>query len=80
MYDITNFNSFENLEDWLALVKEVFAEGEMPYVALVGNKSASLVPGHVVPTPLYTRTHSLSLSRSLSHPQPPQPTSPTSAW
>jgi hypothetical protein len=41
VYDITNYNSFEDLEDWLNLVKEVFEAGEMPYVALVGNKSES---------------------------------------
>mmetsp|Transcript_40090 Transcript_40090/g.78551 ORF Transcript_40090/g.78551 Transcript_40090/m.78551 type:complete len:222 (+) Transcript_40090:270-935(+) len=38
-YDITNYQSFQNAEDWIALVKKVFPkEGELPYMALVGNK------------------------------------------
>eukprot|EP00283_Hemiselmis_rufescens_P021012 CAMPEP_0173438846 /NCGR_PEP_ID=MMETSP1357-20121228/20632_1 /TAXON_ID=77926 /ORGANISM="Hemiselmis rufescens, Strain PCC563" /LENGTH=202 /DNA_ID=CAMNT_0014404167 /DNA_START=27 /DNA_END=632 /DNA_ORIENTATION=+ len=38
-YDITNFQSFQNAEDWIALVKKVFpTSGQMPYIALVGNK------------------------------------------
>lgn len=40
MYDITNSQSFENLEDWYTVVKKVSEESEMqPLVALVGNKS-----------------------------------------
>jgi Ras-related protein Rab-28 len=42
VYDITNYQSFQDLEDWLRLVKRTFdAAGEnsqMPYAALVGNK------------------------------------------
>ncbi|XP_058526284.1 ras-related protein Rab-28 isoform X6 [Ochotona princeps] len=40
VYDITNYQSFENLEDWYAVVKKVNEESEtQPLVALVGNKS-----------------------------------------
>ncbi|XP_038601748.1 ras-related protein Rab-28 isoform X1 [Tachyglossus aculeatus] len=39
VYDITNYQSFENLEDWLSIVKKVNEESEtQPLVALVGNK------------------------------------------
>ncbi|GAB1289619.1 Ras-related protein Rab-28 [Apodemus speciosus] len=39
VYDITNYQSFENLEDWYAVVKTVSEESEtQPLVALVGNK------------------------------------------
>ncbi|XP_070540033.1 ras-related protein Rab-28-like [Ptychodera flava] len=39
VYDITNYSSFENLEDWLAIVKKVFTDQEkMPHLALVANK------------------------------------------
>ncbi len=39
VYDITNYSSFENLEDWLAVVTNVFAGAEsLPHIALVGNK------------------------------------------
>ncbi|XP_023930805.1 ras-related protein Rab-28-like [Lingula anatina] len=39
VYDITNYSSFENLEDWLVVVRRVFEnEGKMPHRALVGNK------------------------------------------
>ena len=37
-YDITNYDSFQNLDDWYRLVVKTFAEGTMPYVAMVGNK------------------------------------------
>lgn len=38
-YDITNYDSFANLEDWYRLVLKTF-EGQktMPYTVLVGNK------------------------------------------
>lgn len=40
VYDITNYQSFENLEDWFGAVKKVNEEAEVqPVVALVGNKS-----------------------------------------
>ncbi|XP_069782104.1 ras-related protein Rab-28 isoform X6 [Narcine bancroftii] len=39
VYDITNYQSFENIEDWYAVVKKVNDESEQqPMVALVGNK------------------------------------------
>ncbi|KAM8968134.1 ras-related protein Rab-28 isoform X1 [Sminthopsis crassicaudata] len=39
VYDITNYQSFENLEDWHSMVKKVNEESEtQPLVALVGNK------------------------------------------
>lgn len=38
-YDITNYQSFQHLEDWLFLVKRTFADKDpMPYVALMANK------------------------------------------
>ena len=39
-YDITNYDSFANLEDWYRLVLKTF-EGQktMPYTVLVGNKT-----------------------------------------
>uniref|UniRef100_A0A5F8G9G7 Ras-related protein Rab-7a n=1 Tax=Monodelphis domestica TaxID=13616 RepID=A0A5F8G9G7_MONDO len=41
VYDITNYQSFENLEDWYNMVKKVNEESEtQPLVALVGNKSS----------------------------------------
>ncbi|KAL8568015.1 Ras-related protein Rab-28 [Nucella lapillus] len=39
VYDITNYSSFENLEDWYNAVKKVCAGGPLPHVALVGNKT-----------------------------------------
>ncbi|XP_029446711.1 ras-related protein Rab-28 isoform X1 [Rhinatrema bivittatum] len=40
VYDITNYQSFENLEDWYAMVKKVNEESDaQPFVALVGNKT-----------------------------------------
>lgn len=43
VYDITNYASFENIEDWFTRVKEVFQiENKMPHIALVGNKSKIL--------------------------------------
>ncbi len=40
IYDITNIGSFENLQDWLGIVKRTFAEKKeaMPYLAIIGNK------------------------------------------
>ncbi|CAM9121856.1 unnamed protein product [Ascophyllum nodosum] len=37
-YDITNYDSFQNLDDWYRIVVKAFASGNMPYVAMVGNK------------------------------------------
>ena len=39
VYDVTNYSSFENLEDWYNELKKVCAGGPLPHVALVGNKS-----------------------------------------
>ncbi|RLN21263.1 hypothetical protein BBJ28_00002848, partial [Nothophytophthora sp. Chile5] len=44
VYDITNYESFQNLEDWYRLVRRTFDDDRMPYVALVGNKSTSRSP------------------------------------
>ncbi|CAJ1405906.1 unnamed protein product [Effrenium voratum] len=37
-YDITNYQSFQHLEDWLFLVKRTFNKSPMPYTALMANK------------------------------------------
>ncbi|XRB06027.1 Ras-related protein Rab-28 [Pycnococcus provasolii] len=39
VYDISNYQSFANLEDWLKLVKSTFEGEQMPYIALVANKA-----------------------------------------
>ncbi|OWF55053.1 ras-related protein Rab-28-like [Mizuhopecten yessoensis] len=39
VYDITNYASFENVEDWYSSVKKVFGrDTKIPHMALVGNK------------------------------------------
>lgn len=39
VYDITNYSSFQNLEDWYRLVCRTFQdESEMPYTVLMANK------------------------------------------
>jgi len=38
-YDITQYQSFQDLEDWMRLVKRTFEKDQMPYVALIGNKT-----------------------------------------
>lgn len=38
-YDITNYESFANLEDWYRLVLRTFDRTQLPYTALVGNKN-----------------------------------------
>jgi len=38
VYDITNYQSFQNLEDWMRLVRKVYSRNNLPYVALIGNK------------------------------------------
>lgn len=39
VYDVTNHSSFENLQDWLDMVKQAYANDEKkPYLALIGNK------------------------------------------
>ena len=40
VYDITNYASFENLEDWYNAVKKVTSkDSRTPHMALIGNKS-----------------------------------------
>ena len=44
VYDITNYASFENLEEWFTAIKAVFEpNGKLPHMALVGNKSRSMI-------------------------------------
>ncbi|RYH03774.1 hypothetical protein EON65_46985 [archaeon] len=38
-YDITNYDSFANLEDWYRLVLKTFHDKTLPFLVLVGNKS-----------------------------------------
>jgi Ras-related protein Rab-28 len=38
-YDITNYDSFANLEDWYRLVLRSFQEKTLPQLVLLGNKS-----------------------------------------
>ena len=38
VYDITNQQSFQDLEDWLALVKKTFQGKDEPLLILMGNK------------------------------------------
>ena len=38
-YDITNYQSYQNLEDWYRIVQNVYSKKTMPKIALVGNKS-----------------------------------------
>ena len=38
-YDITNFDSFQNLEDWYRLVQTTFKGQPLPRVTLIGNKT-----------------------------------------
>mmetsp|Transcript_54397 Transcript_54397/g.145637 ORF Transcript_54397/g.145637 Transcript_54397/m.145637 type:complete len:233 (-) Transcript_54397:80-778(-) len=37
-YDITNYQSFQHLEDWMHLVKRTFDKQQSPYSALMANK------------------------------------------
>ncbi|XP_045038912.1 ras-related protein Rab-28 isoform X3 [Desmodus rotundus] len=65
VYDITNYQSFENLEDWYTVVKKVSEESEtQPLIALVGNKKGGegrhckLQPGtHVKDCPPSQKLH-----------------------
>lgn len=38
-YDITSYQSFQDLEDWYRLVRRTFVGASLPVVALVGNKA-----------------------------------------
>lgn len=65
-YDITNYDSFQNLDDWYRLVVQTFSKGAMPYVAMVGNKcekckevrSRRLAPPKEDDAPRYTVSRS----------------------
>uniref|UniRef100_A0A3Q1FMI3 RAB28, member RAS oncogene family n=1 Tax=Acanthochromis polyacanthus TaxID=80966 RepID=A0A3Q1FMI3_9TELE len=47
VYDITNYQSFENLEDWFNMVKKANEEADIqPVVSLVGNKSEEIRSPH----------------------------------
>mmetsp|Transcript_70933 Transcript_70933/g.140767 ORF Transcript_70933/g.140767 Transcript_70933/m.140767 type:complete len:234 (+) Transcript_70933:100-801(+) len=37
-YDITNYQSFQHLEDWFSLVKRTFNKEPLPYMVLMANK------------------------------------------
>lgn len=37
-YDITNQQSFQDLEDWFDLVKKTFKDKDLPMMMLIGNK------------------------------------------
>ena len=39
VYDVTSYESFQNLQDWMRLVKLTHAKDSMPMCALVGNKT-----------------------------------------
>jgi Ras-related protein Rab-28 len=52
-YDITNYESFANLEDWYRLVLRTFYGEKMPYVALLGNKSECSSLADVFYVPLW---------------------------
>jgi hypothetical protein len=41
VYDITNYQSFQNLEEWFQLVQRSIDPAATPYIAVVGNKSES---------------------------------------
>lgn len=41
VYDITNYESFQNLEDWYRLVRRTFDAEDLPKVALIGNKGTT---------------------------------------
>ena len=56
-YDITNYQSFQNLEDWYRLVVRTFGSRALPYVALIGNKSPIHTHIHIH---IHTHTHPLA--------------------
>jgi len=41
-YDITNYQSFQNVEDWFRLVKQTFATEPLPLLVLVANKCTAV--------------------------------------
>ena len=43
IYDVTNHSSFENVSDWVDVIKRtVGPDAKLPYLALVGNKGESI--------------------------------------
>lgn len=38
-YDVTNLQSFSDLDDWLTMVNRTFGENPLPLLVLLGNKS-----------------------------------------
>lgn len=38
VYDITNYQTFQHLEDWLLLVRRTFNSEPLPYLAVMANK------------------------------------------
>eukprot|EP00794_Sanderia_malayensis_P005710 gene5710-6410_t len=39
IYDVTNHSSFEDIHDWLDVIKSTLTKGKkLPYLALIGNK------------------------------------------
>ncbi|XP_070300365.1 ras-related protein Rab-28 isoform X1 [Salvelinus sp. IW2-2015] len=52
VYDITNYQSFKNLEDWYGMVKKANEESDVqPVVSLVGNKNPRFFAMGHVPDP-----------------------------
>lgn len=39
IYDITNYQSFVNIEEWMQVVKSTYSGSQLPYLALIGNKT-----------------------------------------
>jgi hypothetical protein len=40
VYDVTNYDSFQNLEDWYRIARQTFGDGGTPpFLGLIGNKS-----------------------------------------
>jgi Ras-related protein Rab-28 len=73
VYDITNHDSFLNLEDWYRIVQQTFSGTALPYLALIGNKSTylnghfyacqALYPHHCV----VTTVHYVAPTDDLAH-------------
>lgn len=68
MYDITNYDSFADLEDWYRLVQATFASHDMPYVALVGNKSTPAAHLRARASPLEHCSQSCANALELAQP------------
>ncbi|XP_032411241.1 ras-related protein Rab-28 isoform X2 [Xiphophorus hellerii] len=67
VYDITNYQSFENLEDWFSMVKKANEESDIqPVVFLVGNKIGTRLLNPDTPHPSYPVPRS-RLSRPGAH-------------